>query len=397
LNLFFKYLLVSSLLLFLFMNGSAQDKRSLEQQKRENIEKIKLTQSLLEQTRKNKNTSLTQLDILNRGISYRESLLQNLSDQQLQLSTEISLLEEEIDNNQKEIELMKEEYAKMVRLSYRYLEKDYALMYILAAEDINQAYQRIRYINYVNNYRRTSVDRINAQNDSLIIRKKQLEEKKIEKTEVIKQTKVEQSTLLKDKNQKTYTLKELQKREKELLAEIKRREELQNRIESEIRKILEEEARKAKAANKPNVMTPEEKLVSDDFAKNIGKLPWPSDKGIITTRFGKQNHPDLKGVSITSNGIDISSPAGTMARAIFRGEVTKVIAFSGANYTIIVKHGNYRSVYVNLIDVKVKAGDVVSTKANLGTIFTDTDNITRLHFQLWKDMVLLDPEKWLAR
>jgi septal ring factor EnvC (AmiA/AmiB activator) len=397
LNTYSKYALLILLLISVAGNGNAQDKRSLEQQKKENIEKIKLTQTLLEQTRRNKSSSLTQLDILNRGISYRESLLENLSDEQKRIDTEISLLEEEIENNTKDIEAMKAQYADMIRLAYRYLEKDYSMMYILSSEDINQAYQRIRYIKYTNDYRRSSIERINAQNDSLILRKSRLTEKKLEKTEVIRQTKIEQSTLLKDKNQKSLTLKELQKREKELLAEIKRREELQNRIESEIRKILEEEARKAKAANKPHVLTPEEKLVSDDFAKNAGRLPWPSERGIITTKFGKQNHPDLKGVVITSNGIDITTPEGTEARTVFRGEVTRVIAFAGANYTVIVKHGNYRSVYVNLVNVKVKAGDRVGTRENIGTIYTDSDNLTRLHFQIWKDMTLLDPEIWLAR
>lgn len=384
---------------FCFLGSSVfgQDRVNLEKQKNENIEKLKYTQSLLEQTRTKKTSSLNQIDILNKSLSYRQALISTLKEQENYIDNEISRLEESISLNKSEISRLKEEYSRMVKISYRLIEKDYALMYILGSTDMNQAYQRIRYIRYANDYRRKTIFAMLALNDSLLADTDELKRILEEKQLVIKNTESEKSRLERDRQQKAKSIQELQRREKELLAELKRREEIQRKIEGEIRRLIEEEARKAKEAKKPNALTAEEKLVSDDFGKNIGRLPWPSEKGVVTTRFGKQNHPDLKGIIISSNGIDISTVAGTPVRAVFRGEVTKVIAILGANYTVIIKHGNYRTVYQNLIDVKVKAGDKVNTKQVLGTVYTDEDNNSRFHFEIWKDLDLVDPEKWLSR
>lgn len=381
------------------LNGSVfgQDRVNLEKQKNENIEKLKYTQTLLEQTRTKKTSSLNQIDILNKSLSYRQSLIATLKEQENYLDNEISRLEESINLNKTEISRLKDEYSRMIKLSYRMIEKDYALMYILGSEDMNQAYQRLRYIRYANDYRRKTIFTMLALNDSLLADTDELKGILEEKQVLIRNTESEKIRLEKDRQQKSKSVQELQKREKELLAELKRREDIQRKIEGEIRRLIEEEARKAREAKKPNTLTAEEKLVSDEFGKNLGRLPWPSDKGIVTTRFGKQNHPDLKGIIINSNGIDISTVSGTSVRAVFRGEVTKVIAILGANYTVIIKHGNYRTVYQNLIDVKVKAGDKVNTKQVLGTVYTDEANNSRFHFEIWKDLELLDPEKWLSR
>ena len=145
-------------------------------------------------------------------------------------------------------------------------------------------------------------------------------------------------------------------------------------------------------------MTPEQKLISDNFEQNRGRLPWPVERGMIVEKFGVHAHPVLRNIQIENNGIDISTTAGSKARAIFKGEVSRVFAISGGNMAVIVRHGNYLSVYSNLKDVHVKAGDKVETRQELGTIYTDSQGgaNTILKFQIWKENQKLNPEQWIA-
>jgi murein DD-endopeptidase MepM/ murein hydrolase activator NlpD len=145
-------------------------------------------------------------------------------------------------------------------------------------------------------------------------------------------------------------------------------------------------------------LTPEQELVGNDFRRNKGKLPWPVEKGIVTTGFGDNEVPGLRGSSVSNNGIDINSESGTVVRAIFDGEVTKVFGILGANYTVLVRHGEFLSVYLNLVNVRVKTGDKVQTKQILGEAFTDDrEGIATMHFELWQEREILNPEEWLSK
>jgi len=187
------------------------------------------------------------------------------------------------------------------------------------------------------------------------------------------------------------------KKESQLLKQVREQEEIQKRIELEIKKLIEEEARKAREANRINRLTPAEKLIDGSFGVNRGGLPWPTEQGIITGKYGERAHPILRGIKIKSNGIDISTTEESKVRAVFEGEVTKVIAILGANYTVIIKHGNYRTVYQNLISVNVKAGDKVEIKEYIGSLGEDSNKAAVLHFELWNKMDALNPEVWLSK
>ena len=145
-------------------------------------------------------------------------------------------------------------------------------------------------------------------------------------------------------------------------------------------------------------LTPEEKLISDNFQGNKGKLPWPTERGVVTSRFGKHQHAVLKQVTVQNDGIDISTVQGAEARALFGGVVSKVVAILGANYTVIIRHGNFLTVYQNLVNVRVKTGDRVTVKQVLGTVFTEEEsNSTMLHIEIWKELNKQNPEDWLSR
>ncbi len=374
----------------------SQNKLDLEKQKNENIGKLEYSRQLLEQTKANKQSTLNQLNLIQKGIVYRTSIIENLIEENKLTINEIGRISQNIVSNEKRVERLKSEYAELVRRSYRNLDSELPLMYILSAEDMNQSYQRLKYLKFINQYRKETIEQINSLNDSLIETKNILNDKKVEQQKTIGQIKDEQSRLDNDKKEHKKVVSDLMKRESSLMNEIRKREEVQKKIELEIRKILEEEARKARNSNSIDRMSPEERLISDEFGQNIGRLPWPTPKGIIVGKFGEQAHPVLKGIKIMSNGIDIATTKNSEVRAVFRGTVTKVIAILGSNYTIIIKHGNFWTVYQNIVDVNVKAGDEVRVKQTIGIVYTDSDNVTKLHFEIWKERNVLDPALWLS-
>jgi murein hydrolase activator len=190
----------------------------------------------------------------------------------------------------------------------------------------------------------------------------------------------------------------LKRKESQLREELKEKERIAKELESRIREIIEEEARRTNSANRFAVLTPEQELVGNDFKKNRGKLPWPVEKGIITGGFGRHEIPGLRGSSVQNNGIDITSSPGTEVRAVFEGEVTKVFAILGANYTVLIRHGEFLSVYQNLVNVRVKTGDKVLTKERLGEAYTDaSEQVASIHFEVWQERNILNPEEWISK
>jgi septal ring factor EnvC (AmiA/AmiB activator) len=375
----------------------AQNKGELEKQKNDNIEKIKYSRQLLEKTRESRNYSVNQVLIIDKGIKYRENLINGLQQEIYITEKKIESTNKAIVNNQKEQERLKSEYALLIKKSHRNIENEYSLMYILSSEDINQAYQRIKYINYLNDYRKETILNIRSLNDSLFSLNDSLTAYLEAKKTTIKNLDSEKLELKRDKKTKVQVVENLKSKEESLRKELRERELIQLRIENEIRKIIEEEARKARVANTINRLTPEQQLVSDAFGKNQGLLPWPTEQGIVTGDFGEHDHPVLKGIKVKRNGIDISTSQYSNVRAVFKGEVTKVVAIPGANYTVIITHGNFRTVYQNLINVRVKAGDKVETKEYIGKVYTNSDSLSKLHFEVWKEMNILDPALWLSK
>ena len=226
----------------------------------------------------------------------------------------------------------------------------------------------------------------------------QLEEIKLEKKELLSEKRKENNNLVKEKQRKNSMISDLKRKEKDLKKEIEDKRIIAEKIEKEIAAILAAEARKARSGNMYDQLTPEEKLISDNFRGNKGKLPWPVERGIITGKYGVHPHPVLKQITIDNDGVDITTVRGAEARALFEGEVSMVVAILGGNYTVIVRHGNFLTVYQNLVNLTVKQGEHVRVKQVLGTVYTEKDtNNTILHIQVWKEMAKQNPEDWLSR
>jgi len=377
---------------------AGQSKEELQIQKQEAYDELKLTRELMDKTTAQRTTSVKKLRLLQNGINTRAGLISTLESETDLLDRSIQETEVKITQLGIENEKNRDEYARLIYYAYRNHTQYEKIMYILAGATISQSYQRYKYLKYISAYRIQKANEI----DSLIVeldhQKDQLNLLKIEKLLSLEEKEIEQEKLVGQRSRRSAMINELKRKESQLREEIKEKERIAKALESKIREIIEEEARKLNSANIYGALTPEQELIGKDFKKNRGKLPWPVEKGIVTVGYGRNEVPGLRGSSVQNNGVDISSSPGTEVRAVFEGQVTKVFAILGANYTVLIRHGEFLSVYQNLVNVRVKTGDKVLTKERLGEAFTDeTENIAMVHFEVWQERTILNPEEWISK
>ncbi len=389
------FILVHFLFAF-FVSG--QSKEDLQLQKQKAYDDLKLTRDLMEKTSAKRSSSVKQLRLLQNGINARAGLIStmeselNLMDRSIQ-ETEVNIGQLTSDNKKN-----KEEYARLIYFAYRNHTEYEKLMYILAGATISQSYQRYKYLKYISAYRVRKANEIDSLIVELDLKNDQLNLFRNEKLLALEEKEVEQEKLFGQRSRRRSMVNDLKRKESELRKEISEKERIAKALESRIREIIEEEARKANSANIYSALTPEQELLGKDFRKNRGKLPWPVEQGIVTGPYGKNEVPGLRGSSVQNNGIDITSVPGTEVRAVFEGQVTKVFAILGANYTVLIRHGEFLSVYQNLVNVRVKTGDRVLTKEGLGEAFTDEkENVASVHFEVWQERTILNPEEWISK
>ncbi len=389
-------LILTPFLFTMFLCG--QSKEELQAAKQRAYNDIKLSRELIEKTAAERSSSIRQLRILQKGINSRASLISSMEKEVEMLGRNIQETGKKIDQLSKENKKNKEEYARLIYYAYRNHTEYEKLMYILAGSSISQSYQRYKYLKYIGKYRVKKAMEIEALIVELDKQKEQLNMLKNEKLSVMEAIEMERDKLFNQRRRKSSMVNKLRKKESQLQKDIKKKERIARELEARIREIIEEEARKMNSSNIYGALTPEQELVGSDFRKNKGKLPWPVEKGIITGDFGLNEVKGLRGAGVQNNGIDISSTPGIDVRAVFEGEVKKVFAILGANYTVLIRHGEYLSVYQNLINVRVKTGDKVLTKEKLGEAFTDrTENVSSLHFEVWRERNMLNPEEWISK
>lgn len=387
-----------------------QSRKDLEK-KREALDKqIRTTSALIEQARKEQRVTQEQVHLLQSQIAARQQLIRTMDGELRQVDQRIHEDEETITALENDLKALKEEYARMVHFAYRNRSSYDRLSYLFAASDFQQAYKRGRYLGQIAEQRTRQVALIGETREAIQARMKGLVEQRAEKSRLLSDQVQENKKLDSDRKGQENALNGL-KREEGRLRETQRKQQNQrNDLDKAIRKALEAELAKPKAgagtAAKTGgkmalTLTPEARELNADFEKNKGKLPWPVEKGVITSRFGKQNHPVLKGIVIENNGIDITTEKGASVRALFRGEVSSVIVLPGAGKAVIVSHGAYRSVYSNLRDVNVTKGQKVDTKQVLGTVITDESNGSVAHVEVWRitgdGLVNVDPALWIFR
>lgn len=385
----------------LFVYG--QSRAELERQRNAALKEISETEEILGNLRKDKQNSLEMLELINRKLVLRNNLITNLNNDVTRVEAQIGDIGNQVNLLNRDINQIKLEYGKLIYRAYLNRNRYTPLMFILSSKDINQAYKRLKYIRQYSDYRKQQVKAISNLSSDLKKQIELLEVQKTEKARLIKNKEVEVQNLKAEEDQKTSIVKNLKSREKELNEKLKQKNRIAAKLKSEIERVIKLEMSRARAAANKKKETkyaaaPEDVTLSSTFRENRGKLPWPTDKGVITGFFGERNHPEYKGVKIKNDGIDISTPGGSYVRAIFDGEVRQVFAVLGANYAILVRHGNFYSLYSNVVDVRVKIGDKVKTKQVMGKIFTDDKSqSTVLHIEMYENLTKLDPQQWLVK
>jgi septal ring factor EnvC (AmiA/AmiB activator) len=381
-----------------------QNKKDLENKKKQLQQEIDQTNKLLQETKKNKKLSLNQLVMLNKKISVREELIATINNEIAVLNKQIAENNESIKGLQNDLTRLKGEYAKMIYYAYKNKDSYSRMMFIFAAQDFEQAYMRLKYLQQYSDYRKKQAEAITNTRKVLDQKVQELEVKKSDKSVLLGNEQQEKKQLTSEKSEKEQVFTELQQQESKLKRDLEKKKKDAQKLNQAIQRIIEKELEKAQKEaakeNKPKpqklVLTPESQKLSNNFASNRGKLPWPVAKGVISERFGVHPHPLMKGVEINNNGVDITTSNGSLARAVFDGEVKGVVNMPGAGQFVLVRHGEFLTVYANLKDVYVKVGDKVTTKQHLGSILLDEeDSKTVMHFEVWKGQSKLDPENWL--
>ncbi|HKK10014.1 MAG TPA: peptidoglycan DD-metalloendopeptidase family protein [Bacteroidales bacterium] len=404
--------IVFSVLLLMFLgNGDlfAQSEKEKLRKNKEKIEQeIRLTNNLLQETKKNKKASINQLVLLEKKIDQRQRLIDNIESEIYYLNNSILYNQKRISELEKKLEKLRGEYARMIQAAQKNQNNMTRLMYLFASEDFNQAIKRMQYFRQYGHYRREQSLLIQNTQDSIKNKNQELRDMRQRKVSLKAQQEFEKQNMVEEKTEKNKTINNLASEEKQLLADLRRKKKESDRLNKAIEKAIAEEIVKAEAAanksteDKPTIkrtfeLTPDQVKLSNSFADNRGKLPWPTEKGIISSTFGEHPHPVLKYVKTQNNGIDILTVKGQKARAVFSGTVTNVVGMSNTKKAIIIRHGEYLSVYSNIKEVLVSVGQQVDTKQVIGEIYTEgNSNKTELHFEIWKGKKLQNPSYWLA-
>ena len=403
------------LLLLATLTVSAQSTRTreLEKQRKTLMTEINNTSNLLNENKQSISNLLNNLHLVSQQIKARKQLIEVLEKEIAVLNEEIELKERQIKKLDKDLQYKKENYAIALRKMYQHKNNQDQMLFILSADNIAQSFRRMLYMKEYSHWRKKQSDEIIVFQQKIRAEKEILLAGKQEKEALANAKKGEETQLQKEENAQKTEVAGLQKDRKKLQAEIDKKQKQAQELEKEMKRILAEEVAKAKKAAKAEpkterkaetaggyAMTKEERTLSTHFAGNKGKLPFPLKGNYrIVKRFGLQQYADLKNIHYNSNGIEIKTTPGNSARAVFDGIVIGVFRASGLQNSVIIRHGNYLTLYSYIEQVFVKQGDNVKTGQEIGKIYTDTenDNATILHFEIWKEQEKLNPESWLSK
>lgn len=425
----------------LFAKGGYAQKssavRKLEQQRKEALADIEQTNQLLQETSKSAKSSLNRLNLLSKQLLSRKKVISLLNQELDEIEKELMTIQGEIRRLRGQLCEKQENYGKSMRGLYKRHSAQDKLLFVLSAETFSQSLRRIRYLQEYADWQKRQAKEIIAKQQEIDLKKQEMEKTRAEKRALLGTRQEESKKLQSEEAVQKEEVQQLNKKQKDLKAELRKKQKQAEALNRQIEKLIAEEIARAEAearaarekaeraareqaakrkssggntADKPMreervaatkggyAMTKEERQLSDNFGSNRGKLPYPvTGRYTVVATFGEQQHSELKYVRTSNSGIDIQTAPGADARAVFNGVVTRVFVVPGYNNSVIVRHGNYLTVYSNLSQVYVKAGDAVSTRQALGKIYSDPEEgqATILHFQLWKEKTKLNPLPWL--
>jgi septal ring factor EnvC (AmiA/AmiB activator) len=318
------------------------------------------------------------------------------------LSRQINANIRNIAKLREDLEILKEEYATMIRKSYQNRSQQSRLMFLLSSQNFYQAFKRLQYLKQYTQYRKQQGVQIASKTEDLITLNNELTTQRKEKEQLIAENKAAREALFQEINDQKGLLKTIRQNESNYAAAISKKKSEAKKIDEQIERLIRSAiaASNKEAGNTGNsskfVLTPEATIVANNFSANKGRLIWPVEKGIKRQGFGIYNDAVYPGIKHQNNGVIIATDKGARARAVFEGEVIAILAVPGGGKGVQIKHGNYISTYYNLSNLYVKKGDKVLAKEELGEIYTNRLNgLTQLKFYLYRDATRLNPEEWI--
>ena len=389
----FNYFLII-LLLYSFNQYSQQSRSSLEKERDVNLVKIQEAETILKETEKSKNITVGKLNVINKQIRNRQSLISNLrSDIKVQ-SDEIILIRNLIISLKRDLRILNNEYSDMIYSSYKSRSSLDKLTYIFSSKDYNQMFRRFNYIFQYSKFRKNQIIEINKVYEELEYQENNLSDVNKKQKKLLDDELSENNKLQKLKGRQRKIISDLNKKQRNLRKEIAERKVALENLDKLIRDIIrrEKEALLKNGDDDINLLE-----ITEGFEANIGKFEWPVKSGFISNKFGEHPHPIIKNIKVKNDGIDIQTSKSSQVHAIYDGKVSTVAFIPGMNNVVIINHGEYYTLYAKLKNLKVQKGDIISEKQVIADLVTSNDGITQLQFQIWKNNIKLNPENWIIK
>jgi len=395
--------------LLIFMGSSAvfaqsNTQKQLETRRQELRREIQKINALRAENKSKEKSQLSLIEDFNYKISVLNNLIKVTNQQANLLTREINNNQKQIDNLRDELKLLKDDYAAMIVKSYKSKNQQSRIMFLLSSNDFKQAYKRLQYMKQYTSHQKEQGETIKAKTAKLQQINKDLLVQKEEKQKLIAENKKTQKTLEEERAQHSSIMASIQKDLNTYTAQIKSKQREAARIDREIERIIKAAIAKSNKASSTSAsrssnfaLTAEEKVLASNFVANKGKLPWPVEKGFVKARYGKQPSLIDRSLTVQRNGVLITTEKQAKARVIFNGTVIKVTAIRNSNPMVMIRHGNYITVYKNLSKVYVKEGDKLKTKDVIGEVSTNVEGDTILSFSIFKDATTQNPASWIYK
>ena len=377
------------------------EQKRLEAQRLKLKKEIKQINNLLFSNTKIRKIALNEVEKIETRLNVRLELIKVTNQQANLLTRRININQRNIENQRKELDELKKEYAKMIQKSYSSKSLQNRLMFLFSSENFLQAYRRIQYLKQYARYRRKQGLQISEKTKLLQNLNQVLIEENEMKTKLISDNREIRKKLIQEQKQQQELINTLRLKQNTLRTQIEKKQKQRQRIDKEINRLIREAIAESnrisgKKSREIFQLTPEAKLIAENFQENKGRLPWPLEKGVVTQGFGRQRHPVVKTTIIQSNGVTISTEPFAKVRAVFEGEVMSVIIIKGSNPSVLIRHGSYITLYTNLSKLYVKKGEKVSSKQVIGEVFTNQQTgRTQLQFGIFNNIKALNPKDWV--
>lgn len=375
---------------------TGQDRTTLEKQRLKLEQQIRETTSLLKQSQKEKEATVSNLQTLKSEISMREEVVHSLKKELGLINNEVSDHESTLNTLQATMDKLRNAQAQQLKNAFLERQMSHPILFIISAQNINDAFLRWQYQNRIQHARKRTLEELKATAVSVERELQSLEILKSQKQEISKDMEQQEAELKQSASAAQAMVSTLEKKERSLRNQLEKQQKESKQLTAEIERIIAEEIKKSTASeNMP--AAPALKALASEFARNKGKLPWPVDQGLVTSRFGTQPHPVVKSITVSNNGIDITAPPGSSVRSLFSGKVVGRKFIPGFDHMVIIQHGSYYTVYSRLAEVFVEINDEIEARKVIGRLAKGSTENPKLHLEIWENKVQLDPEKWISR